>query len=396
MKGSSGSQRRRVLFMSPFPPRLDATHGGGRVVAQTIARLAERERVALLCLRLETEPPADELLRERCELLEEVPRPLVGSSPMRLWAQRQRLPLLLSGAPQWVVGCSVAAYGERLRRVLRSWRPDVVQMEYAVMGQYAGLVDRAAAARVLVEHDAGQGGGARSWRRYRASAMKRVDAVVVFTPRDQEVLRPLARSTPVARIPFAADIPSTALDPAGHDPPSVLFVGNYSHAPNVEAARRLVEVIFPRLRERYPELVLHLVGEGLPDDLVGPGVVATGRVDDVTPYLDGAAVVVAPLSSGGGMRVKVLEALAAGKAVVGTQLAVDGLDVTDGKEVLLAGDDDAFVTEVLTLLADPELRRRQACRARAWALANLGWDASIRAYQELYESLLERRGAAAP
>jgi polysaccharide biosynthesis protein PslH len=391
-----GSQRRRVLFMTPFPPRLDATHGGGRVVAQTIARLAERERVALLCLRLETEPPADELLRERCDLFEEVPRPLVGSSPMRLWAQRQRLPLLLSGAPQWVVGCSVAAYGERLRSILGSWRPDVVQMEYAVMGQYARLVDRAATARVLVEHDAGQGGGGRSWRRYRSSVMKRADAVVVFTRRDEEVLRPLAGAAPLARIPFAADIPSAALDPTGHDPPSLLFVGNYSHEPNVEAARRLAERIFPRLRERYPELVLYLVGEGLPNDLVGPGAVATGWVDDVTPYLDGAAVVVVPLSSGGGMRVKVLEALAAGKAVVASPLAVDGLDVTDGKEVLLAGDDDAFVSEVLMLLADPERRRAQASRARAWALANLSWDTSIRAYQKLYDSLLERRGAEAP
>jgi glycosyltransferase involved in cell wall biosynthesis len=225
---------------------------------------------------------------------------------------------------------------------------------------------------------------------------KRADAVVVFTRRDEEVLRPLAGSTPLARIPFAADIPSTALDPTGHDPLSILFVGNYSHAPNVEAARRLVERILPRLRARYPELVLHLVGEGLPNDLIGPGALAAGRVEDVTPYLDGAAVVVAPLSSGGGMRVKVLEALAAGKAVVASPLAVEGLDVTDGKEVLLAGDDDAFVSEVLTLLADTELRRAQACRARAWAVANLGWDASIRAYQELYESLLERRGATAP
>ena len=391
-----GSRQRRVLFMTPFPPRLDATHGGGRVVAQTIARLAERERVALLCLRLETEPPADELLRERCDLLEEVPRPLVGSSPMRLWAQRQRLPLLLSGAPQWVVGCSVAAYGERLRSIMGSWQPDVVQMEYAVMGQYGRLVDRTAAARVLVEHDAGQGGGGRSWRRYRASVMKRADAVVVFTRRDEEVLRPLAGAVPLARIPFATDISSTALNPAGHDPPSLLFVGNYSHEPNVEAARRLAKTIFPRLRERHPELVLHLVGEGLPDDVVGPGAVATGWVDDLTPYLDAAAVVVAPLSSGGGMRVKVLEALAAGKAVVSSPLAVDGVDVTDGEEVLLAGDDDAFVGAVLTLLADVERRRVQAGRARAWALANLSWDASIRAYQELYESLLERRGAAAP
>ena len=385
------SRQRRVLFLTPFPPRVDAAHGGGRAAAKTISELAARHQVAVLALRLPDEPPVDDAIRERCELVREVARPLVGGSPIRLWSQRQRLRLMFSGTPHWVIGCSVADYARQLRVLLRSWRPDVVQMEFTVMGQYAQLLAVCPARRILVDYDPGDYGDGRSWARYRASVMRRVDAVVVFTRRDQEALRPLARATRFVRIPISADVPASALDPVGKSPSRLLFVGNYNHPPNVEAARRLAADIFPRLREHHPNLVLNLVGERPPADLAGPGIELLGRVADVNPYLDEAAIVVVPIRSGGGMRVKVLEALAAGKAVVASSLAVEGLEVSDGQEVLIADSDDEFSAAVLSLLTDPERRAELAGQARTWALANLGWENAVEAYESLYESLLDGR-----
>jgi polysaccharide biosynthesis protein PslH len=384
----SRTTRRRILVLTPFPPRLDAAHGGGRAVSQAIARFALRHDVAVLALRREGEPAADERLHERVQLLEEVNRPLVRNSPRRLWAERQRLTLLASRAPDWVVGCSVAAYARRLRALLQDWRPDVVQIEFAVMGQYARLVEQRGTPRVLVEYDPGDSREDRSWMRYRASVMRRVDAVVAFTRRDEELLRPLVREARLARIPLGADLPPSALDPRGTLPPSLLFVGNFAHPPNVEAARRLARTIAPRVQERFGDVVLYLVGDSPPTYLARPGVVVTGRVDEVTPYLDRAAVVVTPLDSGGGMRVKVLESLAAGKAVVASPLAVEGLDVVDGEQILIADSDDAFTAAVESLLVDEERRVALAGRARAWSLANLDWESSIRAYESLYDSLL--------
>jgi glycosyltransferase involved in cell wall biosynthesis len=116
----------------------------------------------------------------------------------------------------------------------------------------------------------------------------------------------------------------------------------------------------------------------------------TGRVPDVIPFLDQAAVVVAPLRSGGGMRVKILDALAAGKAIVASPLAVEGLDVRDGQEVLLAESDQGFCNAIVRLLGDAEMRWSLATHARDWACGHLSWDKSVRAYEALYEGLLTR------
>jgi glycosyltransferase involved in cell wall biosynthesis len=389
---SGRSAARRILFLTPFPPRLDAPHGGGRTVARTILELAGRHRVAVLALRLPEDEPVDRALRERCEVVVEVLRPLVGVSPRRFWSERQRLRLMISRAPAWVLGSSVAEYGARLRALLRTWQPEVVQMEFAVMGQYTRNLPGWPERTILVDHDPE---GGRSWARYRAAVLRMVDAAVVFTRRDEELLRQLAPTTRLARIPIGADVPKAALDPLGKEPPTLLFVGSYDHPPNVEAARRLATKIVPRVREGRPDLVLTLVGENPPADLAGPAVALVGRVQDVRPYLGEASIVAAPLDRGGGMRVKVLEALAAGKAIVASSLAVDGIEVTDGDQLVIADSDAEFAEAVLSLLADPQHRAALGARAHRWALANLGWERVARAYDALYESLLDADGDAA-
>jgi glycosyltransferase involved in cell wall biosynthesis len=116
-----------------------------------------------------------------------------------------------------------------------------------------------------------------------------------------------------------------------------------------------------------------------------------GSVPDVTPYMDRAAVVVAPLRIGGGMRVKVLEALAAGKALVVTQRAAEGFEAQPGAHLLVADDEDQIVEALVQLLLDPHRRRRLAEEARRWAESRLGWDEGVAAFEELYESLAGSR-----
>ena len=99
-------------------------------------------------------------------------------------------------------------------------------------------------------------------------------------------------------------------------------------------------------------------------------------------------MVVAPLATGGGMRVKVLEALAAGVALVATPRAIEGIDVTDGLELLVADDDAAFARAVASLLDDPERRASLGAAARRWAEQHAGWDDAMAAYDRLYTRLL--------
>jgi polysaccharide biosynthesis protein PslH len=405
------AQPLRLLFLAPFPPSLDGAHGGSRVIAQLLDRLASRHRVALMCLRRRDDPPVDERLRARLDLLVEVERPDARRSlrERALHAVRARL-LLLAGTPLWATELDVGHFRRRLHEVLREWRPDVVQVEYTAMGIYLREVGASGAITVLGEPDpptsaASELGRAsrrarllrrldvRAWRRFEGEVLSRVDAAVVFTERDARALAALGATTHVVRIPFGTDFAERAFDANGGDD-GVLFVGNFVHPPNVDAADRLVRSIFPLVRARHPGAVLRIVGDHPPPRLrVAPsdGVFVTGRVPDLTPYVERAAVVAAPIRLGGGMRVKVLEALAAGKAVVASSLAVEGLDVTDEDQLLVAETDEEFAQRIARVLADQELRVRLGERAGAWARANLTWDASVAAHERLYTRLLERR-----
>jgi glycosyltransferase involved in cell wall biosynthesis len=388
--------RRKILFVTPFPPRLDAHHGGGRAVAQLVSRLAARNRIAVLTLRAEHEQPVDERLRDYCELVEEVPRHLIGRSPRRAWTERRRLLMLLSGKADWLAGACVAGFATRLSDIAHSWAPDVVQVEFLVMAQYLRALDGCRAARVLVDPDpplrSPQNRRARlAWRRLLIDGARVADAVVVLTDSDRELVRSLTRAERIVRIPLAVELPKRALNPVGSgSSPTVVFFGSFTHRPNVDAGLRLVRGIFPQVLERNPRARLSIIGADPPRSLrraAGEHVAVMGAVPDLAPYLDQAAVVVAPISTGGGMRVKVLETLAAGKALVASRLAVDGLDLTTGVQVALASTDAEFAEKIAELLDDPVRRVSIAGEARRWAHVNLGWEGPVSAYEALYESL---------
>jgi glycosyltransferase involved in cell wall biosynthesis len=395
-----GDRPLRILSLVPFPPGLDASHGGARVVGELLARTAERHRVAVFNLRHPDEPAMDERLRDRLDTVEEVERPRDDDPRVR----RRVRASLLTGRPEWPTQLRVRGARARLRTLGESWRPDVVRLEYAAMVEYAAAAGPAP--RVLVLYDlpleAAENRAAvfgrrlsalevRAWRRFERRAVRVSDAVVVLTDRDRTRLAAVGATTRVARIPIAVDVDAPPLDPRGTEPQSVAFVANFHHAPNADAVRHLVRDLFPRIRQARPAARLYIVGDGLPRAIAetkDDAIVVTGRVPDVDPYLDRAAVVLAPLRLGGGMRVKVLEALAAGKAIVAYPSALAGLDLEHGMHAILARDESAFVSSVTSLLADPRLRKSLGTAARAWAVEHLRWDAVVDAYDLLYADLL--------
>jgi glycosyltransferase involved in cell wall biosynthesis len=109
------------------------------------------------------------------------------------------------------------------------------------------------------------------------------------------------------------------------------------------------------------------------------------------PYLEQAAIVVAPIRLGGGMRLKVLEALAAGKAVIASRLAAEGIEACAGEHFLLADADDEVVEALVALLQNGGRRRALGERARAWAEQTLGWEQPIGAFEQLYDAVIAAR-----
>jgi glycosyltransferase involved in cell wall biosynthesis len=230
-------------------------------------------------------------------------------------------------------------------------------------------------------------------RRRELSVYAAADGVVTVTPEDGAALRAEGVRTPLAVIPNVHD--RAGGDPAGFDARGgLVFVGNFAHAPNVDAVRWLCADVLPRVRRRLPEVGLTVVGASPPEEvraLAGQGVTVTGHVPEVAPYLDAARVSVAPLRYGAGMKGKIGEALGRGLPVVTTSIGAEGMGLVHGEHALVADDPAALAEALVQALTDGALWARLSGAGRAHVEARYGRAVVGRALAELLG-----RGAPAP
>jgi polysaccharide biosynthesis protein PslH len=217
------------------------------------------------------------------------------------------------------------------------------------------------------------------------------DRVVLNTSLDERALLALASELPTAVIPQGVDLPPVPI-PLDQRPRSALvFVGNFAYRPNLDAARRLVAEILPRVRERVPDACLALVGADPPPALRrlhGDGVEVTGTVPDVLPWLGRARAFVSPITMGAGMKNKVLEAMAAGTPVVATPVSCDGIDLVDCEHALLASTPEALAQAAVRVLTDERLAGELARSARQLVEERYRWPSVIERYEALYAELI--------
>ena len=406
-------RRLRLLVVVSFGPRHDNRHGG-RVLAQLLEHLVDRHEVGVVHLDHVQDGPMDPTLAARCAFVHPVPvhtRPALGPR----WRYRANvLASLLTGRPTAVSALHSRPLARLVRTVADEWQPDVVQLEGDVLAYCLPPLEGCRAAKMLVIHDPGLPSAdelaastsgrqhfahrldAAAWRRYWERMLPRCDEVVTLTDADARAVSACVPATTPVEIPLGIDIPSQPLNPAGSGGSSVVFIGGYNHTPNIDAAMRLMGSIMPRVRAHAPGLKLMIVGDQPTEGMqaaAGADDEITGGVPAVTPYLDRASVVALPIRLGGGMRVKLLEALAAGKAVVASPVAAAGLD-TDGHHVLrIADSDEEFSAAILELVADDVVRAELGRNARRWALENLSWSSRRAEYEEVYRALVERTSA---
>ncbi|HWC13040.1 MAG TPA: glycosyltransferase [Actinomycetota bacterium] len=181
------------------------------------------------------------------------------------------------------------------------------------------------------------------------------------------------------------------------DPEAVVFVGNFAYQPNIDAARYLVEDIWPYVTHHRPDTKLILVGNSPPREIESlakkmSSVEVTGRVPDVTPYLDLADLFVCPLRIGGGIKVKVLEALCRGKAIVTTSVGAQGIERASSAMVV-EDDPHDFARAMVRLLRSDDARRTLEKRAAARASLLPTWDDAAEALMSAYETLLRTDAA---
>ena len=311
---------------------------------------------------------------------------------------------------------TVPAMQRALDRVLRAKRFDLVNLEFSFLGEcdlrqappnerlprlvvdshnidYELARQYARAGRSLA-HRLYAGVNWRKLRREELGTYRDADGVYLCSAEDERRLLDVIPGARTAVIPNAADV--EYYQPRPTDPPpdgrTVVFFGLLSYAPNVDGVIYFVQKIWPRIAEAHPEARFKIIGGRPPPSLqllAGPRVELTGFVPDLRPHLAAAAAVVVPLRLGGGTRLKIVEAMAMGKAIVSTTLGAEGIEAVPGRDLLIEDQPEAFADAVNRLLGDPELAARIGQSARSLAVERYSWSGAARALEGFYRGILE-------
>lgn len=403
----------RILILTPqlpYPPQ----QGTSLRNYHLLRYLAARHEVSLLSFAsADTVPEHVAHLQGFCHAVRTVPTP-VRSLARRLWA------LASSPLPDMAWRLYSPEYAQALAAWLAAERFDVLQVEGIEMARYlwAWQVAAGPAPRPFVvfdDHNAEYVLQKRAfftdlrhprrwpaaayslvqWRRLRRfeqAVCRRAGGLVAVSHADAEALAGLdPRLSPVV-VPNGVDLEAyrpefPPLPGLAH--PCLAFTGKMDFRPNIDAVLWFAREVLPRLREQVPDVHLYVVGQSPSPRLdalrAEPRITLTGRVDDVRPYIAAADLYVVPLRVGGGTRLKVLEAMAMGKALVSTSLGVEGLGVTDGGQVLLADTPEAFAHKVAGLLRDAGRRQALGQAARAFVEKGYGWESIGPRLEEAYK-----------
>jgi len=305
---------------------------------------------------------------------------------------------------------------QALDKVLRAKRFDIVNLEFTFLG-HCDLRQAPAGAKIPalvvdshnIDYDLARqytrtGGSLlrrlyaeANWRKLRREELgtySRADGVYLCSVADQQRL---LDDIPAARtmvIPNAADVDFYKPRPTDPQPDgrTIVFFGLMSYMPNIDGATYFIQEIWPRIADANPDARCKIIG-GSPSPqllaLAGPRIEFTGFVPDLRPHIAEAAAVIVPLRLGGGTRLKIVEAMAMGKAMVSTTLGAEGIDAVPGRDILIEDQPDAFADAVIRLLAEPELATRIGNSARQLSEARYAWSAAAKALEGFYRDILD-------
>lgn len=178
------------------------------------------------------------------------------------------------------------------------------------------------------------------------------------------------------------------------EPYSIVLVGAMDWLPNVEGTLWFIERVWPLVKQKEPHSKLYVVGKNPPEEirnLTGEDIIVTGFVEDVREYMAKAAVFVVPLKTGGGMRVKILNALAMGKAIVSTSVGCEGIDVENGKNIYIADTELEFAKGILELLEDSDKREKLGEEGLKLIKEKYQWERIAEQIEKEYEKVLQER-----
>jgi len=397
----------KILLLTqvlPYPP-----DSGPKVKTWNVLKyLARQHEVTLVSFVRGDQSAEVERLRRYCRA--------VHTAPMTRSPLEDGLAMLRSfatGQPWMMVRDDRAALHRLVDRLCAETRFDVAHADQLNMAQFAA---RAPGARkVLDAHNAlwllykrlaaTMSAGPRRWllerdwrllKDYEGRLVREFDGVLAVSDEDRAALIEAAGGPrDITVIPIAVDTDEIPLVTRREDARRLLHIGTMYWPPNIDGMWWFIREVYPLIRAQRPDVALDIVGARPPEDMRalngdGSGVNVAGYVPDPAPYLEQAGVFIVPLRAGGGMRVKILEALARGLPLVTTTLGCEGIAVEHGRHVLIADTPEAFARETLRLLNDRALADALGREGRRLIETVYDYRAACRPLEALYH------GAASP
>jgi glycosyltransferase involved in cell wall biosynthesis/GT2 family glycosyltransferase len=382
-----------VLVVSPYVP-FPLSHGGAVRMFNLMQRGAREFDQVLICFTGDLQPVPPEML-EICVEVIYVRRRTTHALPA-------------SDRPDVVEEFDSPVFRAALHQAVRKWKPPIAQLEFTQMAQYAA--DCKPARTLLVEHDITLDLYAQllrqrddwetrrqfeKWVRFEHQAWGQIDRIVTMSEKDRLAV---GRAHAVA-LPNGVDL--RRFQPSAEDPEPrrILFIGSFQHLPNVLALEFFLREVWPPLEASG--CTLHVIAGSKPEfylerykdrahlDLNRRGLELEGFVSDVRPAYRRAAIVVAPLLASAGTNIKIMEALAMGKAVVSTPAGINGLhELENGRDVIVVISGAEMAAAIQSLMADPERRALLEHEARRTAREKFDWDIIAESQAALYRSLV--------
>jgi polysaccharide biosynthesis protein PslH len=403
------AERPRMLLVKMFAP-YPLDRGSNILTYNLVKALAEEFDIVMLAGRPQQQ---EEFIRANllrvCREVHFCDAPNLKNNVARWsYAARSRVASLLTGRPPAAYYADLLLR-EPLRELLARETFDLIQIDYWNLAELADLFPARTPSLMLLhdfqsyfytrEAEHSNAIKAALMRRMGAktSAFERrtlpkFDYLATVTDVDAGLYRKMlgdARPVVTAPVIFGMDDVTPMPDPNNH---KMVFIGAMNYRPNSDAIRYFSAEIMPKIRDEISDAELLIVGSNPPRDILAMdgrgGITVTGTVPDVRPYMEQASVYVAPLRFGSGIKLKILEAMAFGKAIVTTGIGAEGIDIRNGEGCMIADEAGDFARTTVTLLRQPELRLKMAATCRRSIWANHSFECAGPRLRELYRGFI--------
>jgi glycosyltransferase involved in cell wall biosynthesis len=282
---------------------------------------------------------------------------------------------------------------KELQQILIQGSFDIVQLETLFATPYISCIRKHSSAKIVlrahnVEHiiwerlAETENNIIRKWylhflakrlKKYELETLEEIDAIIPITPVDELLFKNYHFLKPVLTVPVSLTMNDYVYDEKVKPEMSLFHLGSMDWIPNREAVEWFLKEVWPGIHSLYPTLRLYLAGRNFPDEIKNaghPNAICQGRIEDAHSYMQTKQVMIVPLHSGSGMRVKIIQGMALGKTILSTTVGAEGIPVTNGENILIANTPSEFISQVKWCMENPEASKEIGKKARKFAEDN--------------------------